>query len=103
MSEQEKTTKVVQTYAQPVEVDLSRSAKGGYYWKISVKAESPIAALRQVQDIDQELRRRYVPPAASEPARPEAQASANADPHKRMEKAIARAKEADGKSPFRGE
>jgi len=101
MTEQEKTTKVVQSYDQPIQIDLSRGAKGQYYWKISVKAESPLSALHMVQDIDQELRHRYALAPDFKPGTPKLQAPSPEDPHTRMEKAIAGAKEAGEKGPFR--
>jgi CTP synthase (UTP-ammonia lyase) len=66
MTEEQRVTRVVNEYREPVEVSLVRGAKGQYRWNISVKAESPLAALRMIQDVDQELRHRYeVEPANS--------------------------------------
>jgi len=97
MSEPEKTTKVVQTYDQPIEIALTRGAKGQYRWSINVKAESPLAALRQVQDIDSELRHRFGE--ASEPdwGSKVAGSKPAEDPHQRMEKTIENAKRASEK------
>jgi hypothetical protein len=102
MNEEEKQTKVIQTYEQPVEVDLTRSAKAQYHWKISVKA--PIAALRMISDLDAELRHRFVEASASglESGSPKPQAPAIGDPHQRMQRAIENVKTAEN-SPFRGE
>lgn len=59
--DQERTTRVIQTYSQPVEVELSRSAKGGYYWKISVRSESASATVAQIAEIDSQLRQKFSP------------------------------------------
>ena len=101
MSEQEKQTRVIQSYEQPIEIDLSRSAKGQYYWKIQVKAESPLSALRMVQDIDAELRHRFAEAPGPNPSLGPAASAVSPDPHDRMERAIARAKEAGEKGPLR--
>jgi len=103
MSEQEKQTKVIQSYEQPIEIDLSRSAKGQYYWKIQVKAESPLSALRMVQDLDAELRHRFAEAPGPNPSPGPAASAVSPDPHDRMERTIARAKEAGEKGPFRSE
>jgi len=103
MSEQEKQTKVIQSYEQPVEIDLSRSAKGQYYWKIQVKAVSPLSALRMVQDIDAELRHRFAEGTGLEPGNPKPQVLESEDAYRRMEKAIENVKKAAEKGPFRSE
>jgi hypothetical protein len=106
VSEQERTTKVFQSYDQPIEIDLSRGAKGRYYWRISVKSESAPAALRQVQDIDQELRRKFVEASASElesgSPKPQPQISGSEEPYRRMEKAVENVKKAAEKVPLGG-
>jgi hypothetical protein len=103
MSEPEKTTKVVQIYDQPVEVSLIRGAKGQYRWSINVKAESPLAALRQVQDIDAELRHRYAAVPGFELGESKPQASCPEDPHARMEKTVEDARKAGERGPQLGE
>jgi hypothetical protein len=59
MSEEQRVTRVINEYKEPVEVSLVRGAKGTYRWTINVKADSPGSALRSIQDIDSELRHRY--------------------------------------------
>lgn len=46
-------------YAQPCHVTLSRSAKGSYYWEISVHATTPAETLALVSECDIKLRREY--------------------------------------------
>jgi len=88
MSSEEKTTKVVQTYDQPIEVGLSRSAKGQYYWKINVRAESPIAALGQVADIDNELRHRFTAEPETIPKDSRSNAVSPDPAHSRMDQTL---------------
>jgi hypothetical protein len=60
MSEEQHTTRHVNEYKEPVEIMLSRSAKGQYYWKITVKAETPQTALQQTSGIDSAPKYRYL-------------------------------------------
>lgn len=94
MNEPEKTTKVVQTYDQPVEIQLTRGAKNQYRWSINVKAESPLAALRQVQDIDSELRHRYGVEAGFEPTNSNKTTLPSDPAHARMDQTLQNIKKA---------
>lgn len=97
MSEQEKQTRVIQSYEQPIEIDLTRSAKGAYYWKISVKAESPLSALRMIQDIDAELRHRFAEAPGSTPGPSPSAPAISQDPLARMDQQLRNIKAAGEK------
>lgn len=100
MSELEKTTNVVQRVAQPYRLQLVRGQKGGYGWKIDVQAETRDELLYQVDLIDAHLRGKYMSEHIRTGTLQKPQTLDPDDPYSRMEKAVARAKEASGKSPF---
>lgn len=103
MSSEERTTNVVQRYAQPVQLKLTKGAKGTYRWEIQVHAESPLQALRQIDEINRELRYRYSQP-QPDPSKPAAdKPSSPTDPHQRMSRAQKSAVEAGKKLTQGGE
>lgn len=103
MSSEEKTTVVLQRNAQPFRLQLNRGQKGGYGWKIDVTAETRDELLYEADMIDTYLRGKYLGEGSRTALAQKPQAISPEDPHDRMEKAIARAKEAGEKSPFRSE
>jgi len=97
LSNEERTTNVVQRYAQPVQLKLTKGAKGTYRWEIQVHAESPLQALRQIDEIDRELRYRYSQP-QPDPSKPAADKSSSpAGPHSRMDERLKSIREAGEK------
>ena len=51
--------KIVTSDSQPVRLEVSRSARGGYYWTITVKAESVEEAVKMQNQADVRLRVMY--------------------------------------------
>ena len=45
---------------QPCKIELTRSQKGNYGWTITIHAEFPDNALRNLQETDSSLRKRYI-------------------------------------------
>jgi len=62
MSQQERITKVVNEWKQPIHVTLQRGARGNYRWAIDVRASDMSDVLFLVSKIDGELRRRFKSP-----------------------------------------
>jgi hypothetical protein len=53
------TRKSTVIYAQPVHITLQRSAKGGYYWDISIHAPTVSETLDMIHEADERLRKNY--------------------------------------------
>jgi hypothetical protein len=62
MGEEPPVSVVRTVLAQPVHVTLSQSAKGRYYWEISVHAADAEEAREMYVSIDEDLKRRYGAP-----------------------------------------
>lgn len=45
--------------AQPISIELTRGAKGGYQWSIKIYSEDVLACLEIVGLADREMRREY--------------------------------------------
>jgi len=97
MSSEEKITNVVQRYAQPVNIKLSRSSKGSYYWSIDVRAEDVDQALYMLEEADQKLRVSYLEqPTLNQPG-PDKSPDKPENPHSRMNIQLNRIHEAGEK------
>ncbi|MDI6813891.1 MAG: hypothetical protein QMD10_10170 [Desulfitobacteriaceae bacterium] len=103
MSSEEKTTHVVQRYAQPVEVELTKGARGAYRWRIGVKGETALQILREIDEIDRHLSSKYGHPQPN-PADPDKPAAAKLeDVFEKQQHRLDNAKKAGEKGVFGGE
>jgi hypothetical protein len=99
MSGEEKTTNVVQRYAQPYRLQLIRGQKGGYGWKIDVQAESRDELLYEADMIDTYLRGKYLSEGSRTGLAQKPQGTSLNDPHARMDEALRNIKKA-GENPI---
>ena len=97
MSSEEKTTNVVQRYAQPIRVKVIRGARGQYRWEIEDAGDDASTVLYTINYVDDRLRGRYLP-AQPNPTMPTAKGpSSEEDAHSRMESNLASVKRAGEK------
>jgi len=94
LSSEERITRVINEYKQPVNITLTKGAKGRYRWSVNVHAEDVDQALYMLEEVDQKLRASFGeqptlnrPVEASGPDKPE-------DPHSQMEQALRNIKKA---------
>jgi len=59
MSEEQKTTRIIQSYAQPVSITLTKGQRDSYGWEIKVQGEDISSVLQKIHAVDSELRARY--------------------------------------------
>jgi len=59
---EETITKI--TYAEPISIELTRGAKGGYQWGIKIRGSEADLMLLSMGMIDAKLRTTYLEPAA---------------------------------------
>jgi len=55
-----KITRVISSYAQPIGLEVSRTQKGTYRWRIEVHGETIDDVLAKVSKLDSELRVRFL-------------------------------------------
>jgi len=94
MNEEQRITRVINEYKQPVSITLTKGAKGFYRWTIDVKAESADEALTLVKQMDLELNRTFTTVASSPPNPEKARSSAPQNPHSKMDQALRNIKKA---------
>lgn len=99
MSGEAKTTTVVQRQAQPVNIRLTRSSKGVYYWTVDVYAEDVDQALYMLNEADSKLCEVYASQSTETQVPGFKPSEASMDPHARMETVIRRARQA-GENPI---
>jgi len=60
MSEEQRTTVIIQRSEQPYNVKLKRNARGAYSWEISVAESNPDGVLYALDYLEGELRKRFL-------------------------------------------
>lgn len=103
MSSEERITRVINEHKQPVNITLTKGAKGRYRWNIDIRAEDVDQALYMMGEADRKLRAGYSeqptpnqPGEAAGPDKPE-------DPHSKMDQALHNIKKAGEKLTGGGE
>jgi hypothetical protein len=103
MSSDQRITRVVNEHKQPVQLTLTRGAKGIYRWQIDIRAEDVDQALYMLGEADRKLREQFLeqplpnqPVEAAGPDKPK-------DPHSKMDQALHNIKKAGEKLTGGGE
>jgi hypothetical protein len=97
LSSEERITRVINEYKQPIEVELTKGARGIYRWRIGIKGETSLQILREIDEIDRYLSSKYGGPPPN-PTKPAAdKPSSPADPHARMDERLKSIREAGEK------
>jgi hypothetical protein len=98
VSSEERITRVINEHKQPVNITLTKGAKGRYRWSIDVRAEDVDQALYMLEEADRKLREQFLeqplPNQHGEAAGPDKPK----DPHSRMDQALRNIKKA-GENP----